>query len=78
MIIAWFFLEGLAEQRMARLDSQDDAALERFATRCGCSLHDIKHAIQARSANEMDVITFLSLRGYISKEVFLRMRNEIS
>ena len=63
---------------MARLNSQDDIALQRFATRCGCSLEDVKHAIPARSANEMDVITFLSLRGHISKEVFLRMRNEIS
>ena len=34
--------------------------------------------MQARSVNEMDIISFLSLRGYISQDVFLRMRNEIT
>ena len=63
---------------MARLNSEDDAALDVFAERCGCSLEQVKHAIHARSANEMDVISFLSLRGYIADDVFRRMRNEIT
>jgi hypothetical protein len=63
---------------VARLDSNDKLALQSFADRCGCSLDELMHAIAARSVNEMDVIAFLALRGYISQEVFLRMRNEIS
>lgn len=63
---------------MARLDAGDENALKQFADRCGCTLDDLKHAMQARSVNEMDVISFLSLRGYISQEAFLRMRTEIT
>ncbi len=62
---------------MARLDSQDDNALQVFADRCGCSLDELKHAIEARSANEMDALTFLALRGYISNDSFLKIRSEI-
>jgi len=62
---------------MARLDAADENALAQFADRCGCTLDQLRHAMQARSVNEMDIISFLSLRGYISQEVFLRMRNEI-
>jgi hypothetical protein len=63
---------------MARLDAEDEEALKQFATRCGCTLDQLRHAMQARSVNEMDIISFLSLRGYISQDVFLRMRNEIT
>jgi hypothetical protein len=63
---------------MARLDADDEEALTQFATRCGCTLDQLRHAMQARSVNEMDIISFLSLRGYISQDVFLRMRNEIT
>jgi hypothetical protein len=63
---------------MARLDSTDKAALEAFAARCGCSIDELNHAIQVRTANEMDVISFLALRGYISNDAFRRMRDEIS
>jgi hypothetical protein len=63
---------------MARLDSQDDKSLQVFADRCGCSLDELKHAISARTANEMDALSFLALRGYISNEVFLKIRNEIN
>jgi hypothetical protein len=63
---------------MARLDADDEEALTHFATRCGCTLDQLRHAMQARSVNEMDIISFLSLRGYISQDVFLRMRNEIT
>jgi hypothetical protein len=62
---------------MARLNLQDDKALQVFADRCGCSLDDVKHAIAARSASEMDTLTFLALRGYISNDVFLKIRNEL-
>ncbi len=63
---------------MARLDASDEDALTLFATRCGCTLDQLRHAMQARSVNEMDIISFLSLRGYISQDTFLRMRNEIT
>ncbi len=63
---------------MARLDSNNNEALRLFANRCGCSLDELNHAIAARSVNEMEVISFLAIRGYISQEVFLRMRNEIT
>jgi hypothetical protein len=63
---------------MARLNAADEDALRQFADRCGCTLEQLRHAIQARSVNEMDVISFLSLRGYISKDAFLRMRTEIT
>jgi len=63
---------------MARLDPNDNVALQSFADRCGCSLDELMHAIAARSVNEMDVISFLALRSYISQAVFLRMRNEIA
>jgi hypothetical protein len=63
---------------MARLNSQDDTSLQVFADRCGCSLDELKHAISARTANEMDALSFLALRGYISNEVFLKIRNEIN
>ena len=62
---------------VARLNVEDDRALQVFADRCGCSLDHLKHAITARSANEMDALSFLALRGYISNDVFLKMRNEI-
>ena len=62
---------------MARLNSQDDQSLQVFADRCGCSLDELKHAIVARTANEMDALSFLALRGYISQDVFLKIRNEI-
>ena len=63
---------------MARLNPDDEDALNQFANRCGCTLEQLRHAMQARSVNEMDVISFLSLRGYISQDVFLRIRNEIT
>jgi hypothetical protein len=63
---------------VARLDSNDNDALQSFADRCGCSLDELMTAIGARGVNEMDVISFLALRGYISQQVFLRMRNEIA
>jgi hypothetical protein len=62
---------------MARLNSQDEKCLQNFADRCGCSLEELQHAITARSANEMDALSFLALRGYISNDVFLKMRSEI-
>ena len=63
---------------MGRLNSEDDESLQRFADRCGCSLDQLKHAIKARTANEMDAVSFLALRGYISNDVFLKIRNEIT
>jgi hypothetical protein len=63
---------------VARLDAENKEALQVFANRCGCSLDELMHAIAVRSVNEMDVISFLAIRGYISQTVFLRMRNEIT
>ncbi len=63
---------------MGRLNTEDSEALQHFADRCGCTMDQLQHAISARTANEMDMISFLSIRGYISQDVFLRMRGEIT
>ncbi len=63
---------------MARIDTNDEDAVQRFAVRCGCPVDQVKHAIQARTANEMDIVSYLALRGFITQDVFLRLRNEIS
>ena len=63
---------------MTLLNIDDEKAIGHFATQCGCSVEQVRHAITARGYSELAVISYLALRGFITQETFLRRRNEIT
>ena len=63
---------------MTLLNIDDENAIRHFATQCGCSVEQVRHAITARGYSELAVISYLALRGFITQETFLRRRNEIT
>jgi len=63
---------------MTLLNIDDVDSIRNFATKCGCSTEQVRHAIESRGYSELAVLSYLALRGFISQETFLRRRNEIT
>jgi hypothetical protein len=63
---------------MANLKIEDLDAIKAFAIKSGCTTGQVKYAIEARGHSELAILSYLSLRGFVTRDVFLKRRAEIT